>query len=235
MEQVAQYKAGERNYQLIKGGTGPLVYPAAHVYIYSLLSDLTDSGKDILTAQYVFAALYIATLALVLFVYRKAGAPPYILPLLVLSKRLHSIYVLRLFNDCFSVFFLWAGIFAWQHRLWTAGAILYSHSVGVKMSALLVLPAVGIIYLLGVGRARAIQMAILMAQVQFVVAYPFARTFPKEYLSRAFEFTRQFLFKWTVNWRFVGEDWFLSQEFAIGLLALHGLLLVGFALTRWLR
>ena len=58
---------------------------------------------------------------------------------------------------------------------------------------------------------------------------------PWGYVSRAFEFSRQFLFKWTVNWRFVGEERFLSKEFAFALLAGHLSLLVLFASTRWLR
>lgn len=55
------------------------------------------------------------------------------------------------------------------------------------------------------------------------------------YLTRAFEFTRQFLFKWTVNWRFVGEETFVSKEFSGALLAIHAALLALFAQTRWLH
>lgn len=72
MEQVAQYQAGERDYALIKGGTGPLVYPAGHVYIYSFLHDLTNQGKNILTGQWVFMGLHLATLAVVVLCYREA-------------------------------------------------------------------------------------------------------------------------------------------------------------------
>lgn len=72
MEQVAQYQAGERDYALIKGGTGPLVYPAAHVYIYSFLYNLTNQGKDVLSGQWIFMGLYLATLAVVLLCYREA-------------------------------------------------------------------------------------------------------------------------------------------------------------------
>ena len=37
MQQIAQYRAGERDYTLIKGATGPLVYPAgASVFHYPL-------------------------------------------------------------------------------------------------------------------------------------------------------------------------------------------------------
>jgi alpha-1,3-mannosyltransferase len=73
MQQVSQYLAGERNYELIKGDTGPLVYPAAHVYTYAALHRLTDEGRDILRAQCIFAGVYMAALAVVLAVYRRAG------------------------------------------------------------------------------------------------------------------------------------------------------------------
>jgi alpha-1,3-mannosyltransferase len=72
MQQVAQFVAGERDYALIKGDTGPLVYPAAHVYTFTGLYYITDEGKDILFAQQIFAVLYLATLALVMACYRKA-------------------------------------------------------------------------------------------------------------------------------------------------------------------
>jgi alpha-1,3-mannosyltransferase len=55
------------------------------------------------------------------------------------------------------------------------------------------------------------------------------------YLSRAFELSRKFLFKWTVNWRFVGEERFLSKEFSILLLVGHMGTLALFLTTRWLR
>ena len=66
MEQVSLYLSGERNYINLVGGTGPLVYPAAHVYIYRFLYYLTNSGTDIRLAQYLFMGLYLDTLALVL-------------------------------------------------------------------------------------------------------------------------------------------------------------------------
>ena len=72
MEQVKQYVNGERDYTLIKGGTGPLVYPAAHLYTYTALYNVTDEGRNILFAQQIFAVLYMATLALVMGVYWKA-------------------------------------------------------------------------------------------------------------------------------------------------------------------
>lgn len=72
MEQVAQFVAGERDYTMIEGGTGPLVYPAAHVYMYTGLYYITDHGKNIMLAQQLFAGLYMMTLALVMLCYWKA-------------------------------------------------------------------------------------------------------------------------------------------------------------------
>ncbi len=72
MEQVAQFVDGERDYTKIEGGTGPLVYPAAHVYMYTGLYYVTDHGKNIMLAQQIFAGLYMATLALVMMCYWKA-------------------------------------------------------------------------------------------------------------------------------------------------------------------
>lgn len=72
MEQVSQYVSGERDYTKMEGGTGPLVYPAAHLYTYTGLYYITDEGKDILLAQQIFAVLYMATLALVMLCYWKA-------------------------------------------------------------------------------------------------------------------------------------------------------------------
>lgn len=254
MEQVSQYISGERDYVKLYGGTGPLVYPAAHVYIYRLLHYLTDEGRDVRLAQYIFIGLYLATLALVMQCYRQAKAPPYVFPLLILSKRLHSIFLLRLFNDGFTVFFLFLAIFCYQRKWWNAGSLAFSFGVGVKMSLLLALPAVGLVLWQGGGRNRAIGQAMLMVQtqvctvafklrvvevdtngMQVMLGYPFLAANPRSYLSRAFELTRQFLFKWTVNWRFVGEETFLSRPFSLALLSAHATLLLAFLSTRWLK
>ena len=122
------------------------------------------------------------------------------------------------------------------------------------MSLLVAAPAVGIVLLQVLPFKRAMNAAFLMAQVQvwvrlyrrkakdgtdagnqITLAFPFLPANAKGYLARSFELTRKFLFKWTVNWRFVGEEIFLSKEFAIILVAVHLALLVAFALTRWTR
>lgn len=57
------------NYTQIEGPTGPLVYPAGHLYVFLLFRELTDGGKDILSAQYVYWLIYMAQLVLVYKIY----------------------------------------------------------------------------------------------------------------------------------------------------------------------
>jgi alpha-1,3-mannosyltransferase len=72
MQQVAQFVSGERDYMKMEGDTGPLVYPAAHVYTYTALYHLTDKGQNIYVAQQIFAGLYMVTLAVVMLCYWQA-------------------------------------------------------------------------------------------------------------------------------------------------------------------
>lgn len=143
--------------------------------------------------------------------------------------------MLRLFNDGFAVCFLWVAIYMFQQKEWKYGIMAFSVGLGVKMSLLLALPAVGVVLFLGHGFIPAIKLLVGIGQVQAVVALPFLSNFPYEYLSRAFELSRSFLFKWTVNWRFLGEDVFLSRSFALLLLALHVTVLGTFIARKWLR
>jgi alpha-1,3-mannosyltransferase len=79
---------------------------------------------------------------------------------------MHSIFLLRLFNDCFAIFFLWLAVYAYQKRQWTVGSALYTCGLGVKMSVLLGLPGVGFILLQAIGSERAITQAMLIGQTQ---------------------------------------------------------------------
>lgn len=227
MEQVAQIRSGERDYLQISGCTGPLVYPAGHVLIYDWLYQLCDGGVDIRLAQYVFVVLYLATLAVVLSIYRKAGLKSWYAIPLVLSKRLHSVYLLRLFNDCFVTFFAVLGVRLAQSYRLTLAAVLFSAAVSIKMSALLYVPGLAmIVYSLRGWKGASV--GVPMVLVQAAVAYPF-RKYPKSYIKGAFNLGRQFLYKWTVNWRFVPEEVFSSPRFASSLLAIHVSVLLALA------
>lgn len=132
---------GELNYRNLKGDTGPLVYPAGFVYLFSALRMLT--GGAIFPAQLVYTVLYLGTQLVVMTLYiSTASMPPWSLLLLCLSRRLHSLFLLRLFNDCWSMFFAYVATFALQKRQWIASIALYSLAVSVKMNVLLFAPGV---------------------------------------------------------------------------------------------
>lgn len=336
MEQVSQIvDEGQRNYTLVHGGTGPLVYPAGHVAIFSVLWAVTEKGTDFFKAQYIFLGLYILTHAIVLLfvfyptdlcvpanriekshIYKSlnkhaklagfsikgalSALPSYVwfVPLLALSKRLHSIYMLRLFNDCFGTLFSVISVALLQRHRWTLSAIFLSLGVSVKMNSLLYLPGAAVIYLQALGLSSAVfKTAVPFLVIQLVVALPFIldlselkmlldqylpssfksleslepvesflnehnlnslsfffntakaymdavfsmpinsvfkalshvsiSPYASDYFSKAFEFSRVFFYKWTVNWRFVPESIFLSKPFALTLLAVH-LFIIGF-------
>ena len=165
----------------------------------------------------------------------KIQAPPYLLALLMLSKRLHSIFVLRLFNDCFAVLGLFAAIYFYQTKMFAFGSLAFSFAVSVKMSILLAAPGVGIVLLQTLPPKRAINSVMLMVQEQVLLAVPFITVNARSYIGKSFQVTRQFLFKWTVNWRFIGEDTFLAPGFAMALLGANLMCLVLFISTRWTR
>lgn len=249
MQQISLYLSGQRNYSLLTGSTGPLVYPAAHVHIYHVLYKLTSHGSNILVAQILFLVLYLGSLSLVMACYRTATStttttttttttrcPPWVIFLLSASKRVHSIFVLRLFNDAVAVCWFWGAVWCLQRRRWRRwGSVVFAVGVGVKMSVLLALPAVGVVLWWALGRNGALWEGVVMGQVQTILAYPFIMGGFKSYMTRAFEFTRQFMFKWTVNWRFIGEETFLSRSFSYCLLGAHVALLALFGCTRWLE
>ncbi|KAJ2826689.1 dolichyl-P-Man:Man(5)GlcNAc(2)-PP-dolichol alpha-1,3-mannosyltransferase [Coemansia erecta] len=236
MQEVQGVLGGERNYAKLQGDTGPLVYPAGFVWIYAALHALTSGGADVRRAQYVFMGVYLATLVLVLCIYRRARVPPVLLVLLVASKRLHSIFVLRLFNDGVAMLFAYACVLAMASahmRRWSG--LLLSAGIAVKMNVQLMLPGAAFVWWrVGGLRETLVQLgAVVLSQA--AVAAPFLSAFPREYVGRAFEYSRQFSFVWTVNWRFVGEHVFLSHGWAQMLLATHMLLLVALAAWVWPR
>ena len=226
---------GERDYSKLDppGGSGPCVYPAAHIYFYSLMSRLTSSGSHLLPAQILFAALLISTLVAVAALYRKAGAPPILLIGLSLSKRLHSIFLLRMFNDPVAIFLVYCALNFACSRRWNLASILLSLAIGIKMNVLLFLPAYFVALFSNAGFKGLSSSTILILAVQAALSIPFIQNNPKAYLSRSFDLSRQFLYEWTVNWRLVPEPIFLSQQFSRSLIGAHLCLLVLFGIFKW--
>jgi alpha-1,3-mannosyltransferase len=200
------------------------------------------------------------------------AVPPWALVLLSLSKRIHSIFVLRLFNDAVAMFIAYGAAALMLKERWIMSIIGFSLAVSVKMNVLLLAPSVLVVLmkvgpylhaLKGSGPSRvatavngtnlsvalilngtvlfAVQVTtfqkILLGSVggflvQVLLGLPFLMQFPASYLSRAFELSRVFTHRWSVNLKFLPEQTFQSKKVAITLLAVHLALLYLFASCR---
>ena len=248
---------GDWDYMHLRGDTGPLVYPAGFVWLYGGLRWLTGGGVDAATgaalspdgadiraAQYVFAAMYVATQACVFLLYQRASAgassriPPWVCALLCVSKRMHSLYALRLFNDCWAMFLLYGALLvfthkAWRQWRWPVGCLLFSAAVSIKMNVLLFAPALWMLLIKDVGFVGSLNCIALCAFLQVGLAAPFLATNFWGYVGRSFELGRVFMHKWTVNLKFLPEEIFVSKWLALGLLACHLGVLGMFLAYRW--
>lgn len=219
----------------LKGDTGPLVYPAGFLYLFSGLKAVTEDGQDIFKGQIIFAAMYIVVLAVVLRLYTKGNAvhPSWFL-LLILSKRVHSIFMLRMFNDCAAVLLGYLALYAFTEKRWYLGSFLYSGAVSIKMNMLLYAPGVLFCMLVGCGLPQTVVCLVICASLQIFLGFPFLSTYPVEYIKRAFDLGRVFMFKWTVNFKFLPEDVFVSKPLSVILLLLTACAFGAFA-AKWIR
>ncbi|KAF8955451.1 glycosyltransferase family 58 protein [Flammula alnicola] len=221
MMQTKVFLQGQHNYSLIAGPTGPLVYPAGHVRIHQFLYGITDAGKDIRLAQQIYGVLYLITLVLSCGIYRSAGSiPNWIILLLPLSKRLHAIFALRLFNDCWSVAAVQASILAFQNGFYDTGMLLFSAALSVKMGILLYLPGLLVILFKRKGPISTLIHLVTLLATQALFAVPFLREDPWAYAHSAFDLGR-------VN--------FLSNRLATTLLLGHATVLIAFGLFKWCK
>ncbi|KAL3782027.1 hypothetical protein HJC23_003690 [Cyclotella cryptica] len=107
-----------------------------------------------------------------------------------LSKRIHSIFVLRLFNDAPAMLLLNLSMYLVACcDAWALGRVVFSLAGSIKMN--------------------------------IVLGWPFLSTYPVSYIKEAVEFDRVFFFKWTVNWKFLPEELFVSTMWALVLLSCH--------------
>jgi len=114
-------------------------------------------------SQQIYALLYSTSLILSCAIYRKAGGVPnWIVLLLPLSKRLHSIFVLRLFNDVWAVVLTQLSILALGEGLSDLAALLLSIALSVKMSVLLYLPAFLVVLVKQRGLAPTIRISLMI-------------------------------------------------------------------------
>lgn len=119
-----------------------------------------------------------------------------------------------------------------MHRKFSISIVSFSLAVSTKMNVLLFAPGVLVACLVAAKRHEVATGVVAGLLLQAVVAAPFLAVAPGSYLTRAFEFSRAFFYKWTVNWRMVPEATFLSPQFAGALVATHLTLLALFAHKR---
>lgn len=192
---------------------------------------VTSQGHNIRLAQYIFVAIYLVQMGLVLNIYAKSRkVPPYVLVISAFtSYRVHSIYVLRLFNDPIAILLLYAALNLYLSGRWSWGSLCLSLGVSVKMNVLLFAPAILLFYIVNLGYWGTIKQLLICGVVQAVLGAPFLLTYPIEYLKGSFDLGRVFEHKWTVNYRFLPREYFEDKYFHLGLLAVHLILLAAFA------
>jgi alpha-1,3-mannosyltransferase len=116
--------------------------------------------------------------------------------LLCLSKRVHSIFVLRLFNDCFAMTFLHAAMVLIMYHKWYLGLVIFSAAVSIKMNVLLFAPSL-LLLMLKAMSIKGVFFALLgAAALQVLLGMPFLLSHPVEYISRAFNLGRVFIHFW---------------------------------------
>jgi alpha-1,3-mannosyltransferase len=103
------------------------------------------------------------------------------------------------------------------------------------MNVLLYVPGLLVILFRSLGLFESCVHLGIIFVIQIWLGLPFIIPYPRAYFSNAFDLSRQFLYKWTVNWRFVPEDLFLSKQFSVALLVGHVGVLFIFAFTRWFK
>jgi alpha-1,3-mannosyltransferase len=222
IEQVRLVKNnGEFDYANLQGKTGPLVYPAGHVYFYWLLDNLVDTQK-IIQVQLVFVFLYLASVWLVLTNYQKAKYPTWVLIACCLSRRVHSIFILRCFNDCVCVFLSHLSISLLMNKKFFTGCLVHSLAVSVKMSALLYSPGILFLLLGHFSSWKAVFACLFIGCVapQLILSLPFLLKSPVAYLTRSFDLSRIFEHRNSSNWNFIPESIFVSKWFSASLLLL---------------
>uniref|UniRef100_A0A2P2M1V7 dolichyl-P-Man:Man5GlcNAc2-PP-dolichol alpha-1,3-mannosyltransferase n=1 Tax=Rhizophora mucronata TaxID=61149 RepID=A0A2P2M1V7_RHIMU len=192
--------------------------------------------SSLLWLQILFGILYVINLCIILYVYIKTDVLPWwALVLLCLSKRVHSIFVLRLFNDCFAMTLLHATVAFLLCQQWHLALILFSGAVSIKMNVLLYAPSLLLLMLKAMNVRGVISALAGAALVQILLGLPFLVSHPISYISRAFNLGRVFIHFWSVNFKFVPEPFFVSKPFAAALLIAHLGLLMAFAHYRWCK
>ncbi|ORC92966.1 putative dolichyl-P-Man:GDP-Man5GlcNAc2-PP-dolichyl alpha-1,3-mannosyltransferase [Trypanosoma theileri] len=221
MQEVKGFLDGELDYTKLKGDTGPLVYPGGFVWTYSALYFITKGGTDIVMAQWLYAGVYVMLFAAVAQLYVRSHIRGRLLIRLLLSKRIRSLFMLRLFNDCWAMLLLYLAVVTLANgRRWKLGCLLYSMAVSVKMNIFLFAPGLLMVLCKALPWSGVISCLMVCALWQIIAGLPFLLHDPQAYLGKAFELGRVFTYRWSVNFKCIPEELFVSPEFGKVLLAL---------------
>ncbi|KPI88566.1 dolichyl-P-Man:GDP-Man5GlcNAc2-PP-dolichyl alpha-1 3-mannosyltransferase putative (ALG3) [Leptomonas seymouri] len=227
MEEVSGFLYGQLDYRKLSGNTGPLIYPGGFLWVYSILYYITSLGEDIQFAQWIFAGVYLTTLALMLRFYTNAGLSWRVMLPLFFSKRIRSLYVLRLFNDCWAMLFLMVAVSliaggparnGGRVRHWVLGCFFISFAVSIKMSVLLFVPGMLYVMLRTLPFFKLVGCLCVCVAWQVLAALPFLLHDSGAYISRGFELSSTFQQRWSVNYQFLDSELFVSPKFSIALL-----------------
>jgi len=212
----------------------------------------STSPEAIRIIQWVFVVLYVINSAVVLMLYNavlqrmrqqqntQSSTATMVwywriaMGITCLSKRVHSIFVLRLFNDAPAMILLHISMYLFACcDSWALGCVVFSLAVSIKMNVLLFAPGL-LLLLLQKNQSLfgTIQHLSICASIQLFLGWPFLTTYPISYIKKAFEFDRVFFYKWTVNWKFLPEEIFTSKPWALILLACH-LVVLGMLANKW--
>lgn len=93
------------------------------------------------------------------------------------------------------------------------------------MNILFFLPALLYLCTLDQGFTSTIRQLLVIVSSQVLISLPFTLENAASYVAGAFDLHRAFLYRWTVNWRFLPEHVFLNPKLWLLLLSLHVALL----------
>jgi alpha-1,3-mannosyltransferase len=108
------------------------------------------------------------------------------------------------------------------------------HILFTYFQVLLYAPAFAVVFYKRSGVNVTVSLIAWCAVLQVVLGAPFLLHSPISYISKSFEISRVFYYKWTVNFKFLEEETFLSPFLSRSLLLLT-LLMWGFTVQRYLR
>eukprot|EP01129_Flabellula_baltica_P011738 TRINITY_DN5190_c0_g1_i2.p1 TRINITY_DN5190_c0_g1~~TRINITY_DN5190_c0_g1_i2.p1 ORF type:complete len:225 (-),score=32.18 TRINITY_DN5190_c0_g1_i2:33-707(-) len=102
------------------------------------------------------------------------------------------------------------------------------------MNIFLFAPGLLLLLILRFGVLGSIPKLSICAVLQLILGLPFLLDNPVGYIARSFNLGRVFIYFWSVNWKFIPEDIFLSKEWGLGLLFLTVAFWALFCLFKWL-